>query len=299
MSEPVLFGGLETGGTTWCAVVGTGPGDVRDSIEFATEDPGATIDKAIAFFAGHDLAAVGIGSFGPVDRNPRSPWWGHITTTPKPRWSFVDLAGPMGQALGVPIGFDTDVNAAALGEHRWGAAQDVETFCYITVGTGIGGAMMIEGRLIGGAMHPEVGHQGVLRDLEQDDFAGICPFHGDCWEGLANAPSLIARWGVLPHELPDDHVAWDIEAQHLAQGLANLVYIVSPQRIILGGGVMRRTGLHARVREKLAAIVNGYVGLPASVAGLEAFVCPPGLGARSGSLGALALGEDAHAAASR
>ncbi|MDQ1709682.1 MAG: fructokinase, partial [Frankiaceae bacterium] len=149
-----LYGGLETGGTTWCAIVGTGPDDIRDSVEFPIGAPAATIDRAIEFFAQHELAAIGVGSFGPVDRKIGSPMWGHITSTPKPGWRDVDLAGPIGRAIGVPIGFDTDVNAAALGEHRWGAAQDVDTFCYITVGTGIGGGVMVDGVLLGGAMHP-------------------------------------------------------------------------------------------------------------------------------------------------
>lgn len=290
-----LFGGLETGGTTWCAIVGTGPDDIRASVEFPIGDPEPTIDRAISFFADHDLAAVGIGSFGPVDRNLGSPKWGYITTTPKPGWRWVDLAGPIGRALGVPVGFDTDVNAAALGEHRWGAAQDVETFCYITVGTGIGGGVMVEGALLGGAMHPEIGHQGIARNLTVDDFAGVCPYHHDCWEGLASARSLTERWGRSPLELPDDHVGWDIEAQHLAQGLANLVYILSPQRFILGGGVMRRSGLRELVRTKLTDIISDYVPLPSGDA-LDEFVSAPGLGGRSGSLGAVALGEAAYIA---
>jgi fructokinase len=294
-----VFGGLETGGTTWCAIVGTGPGDVRDTVEFPIGAPAETIGRAIAFFAQHDLAAVGIGSFGPVDRNPASPTWGYITTTPKPGWADVDLAGPIGSELGVPIGFDTDVNAAAIGEHRWGAAQDVTTLCYITVGTGIGGGALVNGVPLGGAMHPEMGHQAVLRDLAQDDFAGSCPYHGACWEGLASAPSLIARWGRPPVELPDDHIGWDIEAQHLAHGLANLVYILSPERIILGGGIMRRAGLHERVRSKLAAFVNDYVPLPPAGPELDAFVCAPGLGTMAGPLGAVALGEAAYRAVRR
>lgn len=292
-----IFGGLETGGTTWVAIVGTGPDDVRDSVEFSIGAPGPTIERAIAFFAKHELAAVGIGSFGPVDRDPGSAQWGHITTTPKPGWAHVDLAGPIGAALGgLPIGFDTDVNAAAVGEHRWGAAQDVDTLCYVTVGTGIGGGVMVNGAVAAGLMHAEIGHQGVRRDLSADDFAGSCPFHGDCWEGLASATSMVARWGVTPRDLPDEHIAWEVQAEHLARGLANLVYILSPQRIVLGGGVMRRTGLHARVRTRLLEIVNGYVPLPAPGPDLDAFVCAPGLGAQSGSLGALALGQAAYAA---
>ena len=291
-----LFGGLETGGTTWVAIVGTGPDDVRDSVEFPIGEPGPTIERAIAFFAAHDLTAVGIGSFGPVDRDPRSAGWGHITTTPKPGWANVDLAGPIGAALGhLPIGFDTDVNAAAVGEHQWGAAQDVDTLCYVTVGTGIGGGVMVNGAVAAGLMHSEIGHQGVRRDLVLDAFAGSCPYHGDCWEGLASATAMFARWGVNPRELPDDHIGWEIEAEHLARGLANLVYILSPQRIVLGGGVMRRTGLHARVRTRLVELVNGYVALPATGAALDMYVCPPGLGERSGSLGALALGQAAYA----
>jgi fructokinase len=275
-----LYGGLETGGTTWCAVVGTGPDDVRDTAEWPIGVPDETIGRAIDFFSAYaGLAGVGIGSFGPVDRDRRSAQWGHITTTPKPGWAFVDLAGPIADALGVPIGFDTDVNAAAVGEYRWGAAQDVDTFCYLTVGTGIGGGVLVDGRPLGGLLHPEFG-----------------PYHGDCWEGLASATAMRARWQAEPHELPDDHPGWDVEAEDLALGLANVVYLLSPQRIVLGGGVMRRAGLHDRVRARLPRILNDYLASPAFGADIEAFVCPPGLGGRSGSLGALALGQDAAAA---
>jgi fructokinase len=292
MTGMKLFGGLETGGTTWCAVVGTGPDDIRDALEFPIGQPEPTIDHAIAFFAQHDLAAVGVGSFGPVDRNPDSAGWGYVTSTPKAGWRGVNIAGPIARALSIPIAFDTDVNAAAVGEHRWGAAQDVKTFCYVTVGTGIGCGIMVSGALLNGAMHPEVGHQALPRNPESDDFPGTCPSHGGCWEGLASATSLTARWGMTPVELPDEHVAWDIEAEHLARGIVNLVYIVSPERIILGGGVMRRRGLIDRIRAKLPGLINGYIPFPEG-SDLTAFISPPGLEARSGSLGALALAEAA------
>ena len=293
-----LYGGLETGGTTWRAVVGTGPHDIREVLDYPIGEPEETIGRAVDFFAGHrPLAGVGIGSFGPVERDRSSPRWGQITTTPKPGWAFVDVAGPIGRALGVPIGFDTDVNAAALGEHRWGAAQDVDTFCYVTVGTGIGGGVIAGGHVLSGLGHPEFGHQSIRRDRSADDFAGSCPYHGDCWEGLASATAMRARWSREPHQLADDHPGWDLEAEHLALGLANVVYVLSPQRIVLGGGVLRRPGLHERVRTRLVATVNDYLQLPALGVDLASYVCPPGLGDRSGSLGAVALGQAAAGAA--
>ncbi len=225
-----LLGGIETGGTTWELAAGSGPADVRAHASIPTTFAEETIAAAVAFFreAG-PVEAVGIGSFGPVDVRPGSPTWGWITTTPKPGWAQTDLAGPIGRELGVPVAFDTDVNAAALGEHRWGAAQELDTFAYVTVGTGIGGGGMARGRLLHGLVHPEVGHLRIPRDAG-DAFPGACPYHGDCWEGLAAAPALEARWGRPPHELPDDERIWSLEARYLALGLVAIVSVLSPRR---------------------------------------------------------------------
>ena len=226
-----LFGGIETGGSTWECAVGTGPDDVRASLSIPTTAPGETIAAAVAFFreAG-PVAAVGIGSFGPVDVRPGSPTWGWITTTPKPGWADTDVAGPIGRELGVPVAFDTDVNAAALGEHRWGAAQGLDTFAYVTVGTGIGGGGMARGRLLHGLVHPEVGHLRIPRD-PGDAFAGACPYHGDCWEGPRVRRRRCRRAGAAPaHELDDDDELWALEARYLALGLVAIVAVLSPER---------------------------------------------------------------------
>ncbi|MGZ8694078.1 MAG: ROK family protein [Gaiellaceae bacterium] len=277
-----LLGGIETGGSTWECAVGTGPDDLRASLTIPTTTPDETIGAAVAFLreAG-PVDAVGIGSFGPVDVQPGSPTWGWVTTTPKPGWANTDLAGPVGRELGVPVAFDTDVNAAALGEHRWGAAQGLDTFAYVTVGTGIGGGGMARGRLLHGLVHPEVGHLRIPHDLSVDAFGGACSFHGDCWEGLAAAPALHARWGRPAHELDDDDTIWALEARYLALGLVAIVAVLSPERIVLGGGVLGRARLLERVRGEVHALLSGYVAAPPIVA--------PALTPRSGVLGAIAL----------
>jgi fructokinase len=206
----LLYGGIEAGGTKFVCAVGSGPHDVRAEARFPTTNPAETIGRAIDFFrrqAGPGLAAIGIASFGPVDPSPGSPTFGYITTTPKPGWANTDLAGPVGRALGVPVGFDTDVNGAALGEYRWGAAQGCDTFVYLTVGTGIGGGGMAGGKLMHGLLHPEMGHMRLPHDLAADPFPGICPFHSDCLEGLASGPAIEARWSQRAETLPPDHPA--------------------------------------------------------------------------------------------
>jgi fructokinase len=205
-----------------------------------------------------------------------------ITTTPKPGWSDTDVAGEIRQRLGVPVAFDTDVNAAALGEHRWGAARGLGTFAYVTVGTGIGGGVLVHGKPLHGLQHPEIGHLRIPHDREADPFPGVCPFHGDCWEGLASGPALEARWGVAPEEL-EDETAWALEARYLALGLVAVIAVLSPERIVVGGGVMRRPGLLELVRAEVAGLLGEYVAAGELV--------PPALGARAGVLGALALAE--------
>ena len=226
-----LLGGIEAGGTKFVCALGRGPAELLAEARFPTTTPGETIARAIEFFrqaAGDEMpAAVGIGSFGPIDADPESPTFGHITSTPKPGWAHTDLAGAVARALDVPVGFDTDVNAAALAEHRWGAARGLDTFAYLTVGTGIGGGAMVGGHLVHGLVHPEMGHLLIAR-REDDDFPGVCPFHGGCLEGMASGPALEKRWGHAAEMLPDDHPAWDLEAHYLALGLANIVCVLSP-----------------------------------------------------------------------
>lgn len=278
-----------------CAV-GNGPDDLRDSVIVPTTTPEETIGRVIAFFAEHaDVEAVGVGSFGPVDVDTSSPTWGSITSTPKPGWAHVDVAKRLASALGVPVAFDTDVNAAALGERRWGAAVDLETFCYVTVGTGIGGGGFVNGRVMHGLLHPELGHMRIPHDTVRDPFAGACPFHGDCLEGLASGEALRARVGGFASELPDDHELWELEAHYLALGLVNVICTLSPQRIVLGGGVMRRDGLIGRVRAEVQRLLGGYLAIPALDSGIADYIVAPKLGDRAGVLGAFELARSASA----
>jgi fructokinase len=291
-----LLGAIEAGGTKFVCGVGTGPSDLR-TVQFPTTTPGETIGAAIDFFrreAGADLEALGIGSFGPVDLKRTSPQFGFITATPKPGWQYTDVAGPLADALQVPVGFDTDVNAAALGEKRWGAARDVESCLYLTIGTGIGGGAIVNGRILHGIMHPEMGHIRIPHDLAADPYPGHCPFHGDCLEGLASGPAMQSRWDKCTEELPADHPAWALEARYLALAVANFIFTLSPGRVILGGGVMQQAQLFPLIRAELLSILNGYLQVPHVLSRLDTYVVPPALGNRSGVLGALALAESAE-----
>lgn len=278
-----MRGAIEAGGTKFVCAVGTGPDDLR-SIRIPTTSPAETLAAAIDFLRPH-ATSIGIGSFGPVDLDPNSPTFGYITTTPKAAWRNFDLAGAVRRALCVPVAIDTDVNAAARGEARWGAGRDLRSFIYMTVGTGIGGGSIAEGRTLAGVSHPEMGHIRIPHDLALDPFPGICPWHRDCLEGLASGPALEARWNGPPCELPPDHEAWRLEARYLALGLASLTCTLSPQRILIGGGVMRQTLLFPMIQEELARLLAGYIPTPE--------IMPPELGERSGILGALALAETA------
>jgi len=289
----MLYGGIEAGGTKFLCAVGTGPDDLRAEARIPTTTPDETIGQAIAFFQEHaeSLAAIGIGSFGPLDPNPASSTYGHITTTPKPGWANTDLAGQIGRALDIPVRLDTDVNVAALGEHRWGAAQGLDTFIYLTVGTGIGGGGMVNGRLMHGLVHPEMGHVRIPHDPRSDPYPGSCPYHDDCLEGLASAPAIEKRWGHPPEALPADHPAWALEARYLALGVVNFICTLSPQRVIIGGGVMKRSGLIALVRQNVQQLLNDYVQAPAIREGIDNYITLPNLGQRAGLLGAIALAQ--------
>jgi fructokinase len=292
-SAPPLFGGIEAGGTKFVCGIGSGPDDL-EIMQFPTTTPGVAIGRSIAFLreaARRPIAAIGIASFGPVDLRPGSPSWGHITTTPKAGWRNTDLAGPMREAFGVPVGFDTDVNAAALAEHRWGTARDVEDCVYITVGTGIGGGAICGGRLVHGLLHPEMGHMRIPHDMGADPFPGNCPFHGDCLEGLASGPAIQARWGCLAAELSREHPAWELEARYLALAVSNLACTISPARIILGGGVMEQRHLFDLIHQHTLALLNGYLESERITAEIDRYIVPPASGNRAGVLGALALAE--------
>lgn len=290
-----LYGGIEAGGTKFVCGLGTGPGDLTTA-QFPTTSPEETTRAAIEFFrqkAGANLKAVGIGSFGPVDLHRNSPTYGFVTSTPKLAWQNFDLAGTVGRALGVPVGFDTDVNAAALGETRWGAAQGLSDSVYLTVGTGIGGGAIVHGQVLHGMLHPEMGHIRIPHDVGQDPYPGECPFHGDCLEGLACGPAIEDRWGKPARELGPDHPAWALEARYLALALNTWVCSLSPKRFVLGGGVMNQEHLFPMVRRELAAILNGYIRVPEIVDGLDEYVVPPKLGSEAGVLGSLVLAEQA------
>jgi len=292
-----LFGAIEAGGTKFVCAVGTSPEDLRARLELPTTTPGETLDRVIAFLEeeGQDepLSAVGIASFGPIDVNRASPQFGYITSTPKSGWQNVDLVGPIRRAFRLPVAFDTDVNAAALGEGRWGAAQGLGTFLYITVGTGIGGGGLVEGRLLHGILHPEMGHMRIAHDWRSDPFPGACPFHGDCWEGLASGTAIEARWGAKGQQVPPDHAAWRLEAHYLALGVTNLICALAPQRIILGGGVMRQGGLFPLIRLETLQLLNSYIRVDAITERIDEYIVPARLGNNAGVLGAMALAADA------
>jgi fructokinase len=292
--KPLLLAGVELGGTKVVCVVGTGPDDVAAELRLETRRPEETLGAAAAFLAEHSFDALGIASFGPVELRPADPAWGSITTTPKPGWSGVDVVRALRGAASVPVAFDTDVNAAALAEGRWGAARGIDSFVYVTVGTGIGGGVVTDGRLVHGLVHPELGHIPVARRPD-DRHPSVCPYHPDCWEGLTSGPALMERFGMRLEDA-DDAVreeAAELAAGYLGAGLRTLVYALAPQRIVLGGGVASLPGLHERVRAMLHSELAGYPGLPEHDA--AGFVVPPALGGRAGGLGALVLADEALA----
>lgn len=291
-----MVGGIEGGGTKFVCAIGTGPENIVAETSFpTTRDAAATIGQAIEFFRSYrgeqPLTAIGIASFGPVDPDPKSPHYGYITTTPKPGWAHTNFLGPVQEALGVPVAFDTDVNGAALGEYRWGAAQGLDTFVYLTIGTGLGGGGLIQGQLMHGLMHPEMGHMLIPHDKDVDPYEGYCPYHGDCWEGLAAGPALEGRWKVKGTDLPPDHPAWPLEAHYLALGLVNVITIMSPQRIILGGGVMQQIHLFPMIRAEVQQLLNGYLQRAAITDDINNYIVPAALAGRSGVLGAIALAQ--------
>jgi len=298
MSDTMRVAAIEAGGTKFVLgiVEGGGPHQVPEVLargRIATQDPAATVDGAAAWFRKASetygpIERMGIASFGPLAGRFGSTDWGRIGKTPKPGWSGFDLAGAMRERLGMTIAMDTDVNAAALAEGRWGACRGLADHVYVTVGTGIGGGVVSNGALLHGASHPETGHVPV--PLEPDDrYAGHCPFHGACLEGMASGPAVAARWGAPAESLPPGHPAWDLEARYLASGFVPLVLVLATERIVLGGGLGSAPGLLQLVRAHLGARLAGYAPRLDAPGAMDAFIVPPGLGPDSGLLGAAAL----------
>ena len=286
-----IYGGVEAGGTKFSCILGSDPDHILSERTIRTTTPEETIAQVIEFFAkaADPVSAIGIGSFGPIDLNRSSRSFGYITNTPKPGWQNTDLIGTIGRALKVPIVFDTDTSVAALGEMKWGNAEALDHILYLTIGTGIGGGFIINGKPLHGLLHPEMGHMQIPHDWKQDPFPGTCPYHGDCLEGLASGPAVHKRWGAPGESLPSDHRAWTLETQYIAAGLVNLICALSPQRIILGGGVMRRAELFEKIRIRMKELSNRYFDHIQLQDKIAEYVVPAKLGNRVGVLGALAL----------
>lgn len=286
-----MFGAIEAGGTKFVYGLISQDGKILERFSCPTEKPETTIPKIVDYFKDKNIKALGLGSFGPIDPNPNSPTYGHITTTPKPYWADVDLIVAF-KELGVPIGFDTDVNGAALGEALWGEGQNLQNIVYITVGTGIGAGLIVEGNLVHGALHPEAGHM-ILRNHPEDTFDGKCPFHGTCWEGLASGPAIEKRWGIKASELEVEHKAWDFQAYYMAQALMNIILVVAPEKIILGGGVMKQKHLFPKIHQEVQKLLAQYIKIPQITKNIQDYIVPPKLGDNAGFLGAGALAKNA------
>ena len=290
------FIAIEAGGTKFICAISHGNGVIEDRTRIATTTPAETIPQVIDYIRKHDndknIDAIGIATFGPLDLDETSETYGFITAAPKPGWQNFDFVGTLKREFDVPIGFDTDVNAAALGEYFYGVARNINHFVYTTVGTGIGVGAMIDGKLLHGALHPEMGHMLIPQAFEIDDFKGVCPFHGNCLEGLASGPSMKQRWQVKSAlDLAADHNAWNIEAHYLAVFCMNVTLCLSPKKIILGGGVMRQKQLFPKIRERLPKLLQGYIKHATVMEEIDQFISETGLGENSGIIGAIALAE--------
>jgi len=289
--------GLETGGTNINCIIATSPKNIISELHIPTGPPVSTTSTIINFIQSASqkyplhIQSMGIGSFGPLDLGKNSPSYGSIAMTPKLDWRNFPLLKTFSAAFAFPILIDTDVNAALLGELHWGSGIGLTDFVYVTIGTGIGGGVLANGQLIHGTLHPEIGHMFLKHDLNIDPFAGICPYHTDCLEGLANGPSIAKRWGIPAENLPEHHPGWSLEADYLAQMCVNLTLIFSPQKIILGGGVSQHHGLLPMIRNKFREKLNNYIFSPLFNENLESYIVSPKLGQKAGVLGALALAK--------
>lgn len=284
----MILGALEAGGTKMVCAIGNENGEIMEQVSIPTETPEIMIPKLLDFFVGKGIEALGIGCFGPIDVNRDSATYGYITTTPKLAWQNFNIVGAFRDKLGVPVGFDTDVNGSALGEYTWGIAKGLHSCIYITIGTGIGVGAIVDGRLVHGMLHPEGGHI-LLHKLPYDTYEGFCPFHKNCMEGLAAGPAIEGRWGKKAVALADRTEVWEMEAEYIAQALVDYLMLFSPQRIILGGGVMHQTQLLPLIREKFHRLLNGYIKTK-ELEDLDSYIVVQSLDDKQGIMGALKLG---------
>ena len=293
MSTNLLYGGIEGGGTKFICAIGRSPSEIVDEVRFPTTTPQETLEKVCHFFKPSvregRIKFIGLGSFGPVDVDPGSPTYGYITTTPKPNWANTDILGILKSELGVSVAMDMDVAASAMGEFIWGANRGFDPSMYLTVGTGIGGSYILKGKPLRGLVSLEMGHIRIPHDQNLDPFKGSCPYHGDCFEGLASGPAIQARFGKRGEMLADNDPYWDVEAGYIAYSLANYIFTLSPKKIVLGGGVMRKTFLYEQIRSRLYGILNKYLYHPMLTEHLDQYIVPPSLGDRSGVMGGIAL----------
>ncbi len=281
------LGAIEGGGTKFVVGIGNEKGEVLERASFPTTTPEETMQKCVDYFKDKEVEAIGFGCFGPIDPDTNSETYGYVTTTPKPGWAQYDVIGDLKKAFpDTPIGFDTDVNGACLGEVYFGSAKGLDSAVYFTIGTGIGGGAYVEGNLLHGMLHPEMGHMKLIV-REDDSYKGKCPYHGTCFEGLAAGPAIEDRWGVSAKELPEDHPAWDLEAYYIGQALANIVLTLSPKKIILGGGVMHQSQLFPLIYKYMNEFLNGYI--QKEQLNDPEYIVWPELGDNAGLCGSLAL----------
>ncbi len=289
----MLYGALEAGGTKMVCAIGDENGKIIERAKFPTETPETTMPQIFDYFRDKGIASVGIACFGPIDLRKDSPTYGSITSTPKKGWSGYNIVRETEKELGIPVGFDTDVNGSMLGEATWGCAKGLSDAIYLTIGTGVGGGVISNGKLLHGMLHPEVGHIR-LPLLKNDPGKSVCPYHDNCLEGLAAGPSLKARWGVSADQLADKDEVWDIESTYIATALMSYVLILSPQKIILGGGVMHQEQLFPLIRKKFAELMNGYI-VTDEIKDLDNYIVPASLNDDQGIMGAIKLAIDAIA----
>lgn len=291
-----LYGGIEAGGTKFVCAVGSGPQNIVEELRFPTTVPVETVQKVCDFFSRYitKLSGIGMGSFGPLDVDPASPKYGYITTTPKPHWGNTNILGMIREKLGLPIAMDMDVAIAGLGEAKWGASRGFNHSLYLTIGTGIGGGYIVYGRPLRGLFCLEMGHIRIPHNLELDPFHGACPYHGDCFEGLASGPAIQARFGKNAETLSEDDPFWDMEAGYVANALVNYILTLAPEIVILGGGVMQKGIMFSKVRAKVRELLNSYLMNDLLLKKIDQYIVPPLLGNRSGVLGGIALAMETN-----